>query len=252
MAKTAAQMITIVADALGKSESAASISGATLSTRCIDFLNWGQQRMARFYSFHELNTYTESAATVTSVSRYPLVTGTNNLGLTRPKDIQSIRLIDSQNSRILVRKSPRWFDQKLPLITNYADGRPHIYIRWGNDVELFRRPDAAYTLYIRYPQWATDLTSGSTATDFERKDEVLIAAAILEGYLHLEEYESAKIWSARFIGLLTDAVRGEGDVDWEPQAQAMAGAYGQGGYTSGEPWIDPYAGVGDPLYSYPE
>ena len=250
MAKTVAQMVTIIADALGKSESATAISGTTLQDRCVDFLNWGQQRMARFYSFHELNTYTETAATVASTSRYPLVTGTNNLGLTRPKDISSIRLIDGANSRILTRKSPRWFDKKVPLITNFADARPHIYIRWGNDVEMFRRPDAAYDLYIRYPQWATDLTISSTSTDFENKDQILISVAILEGYLHFEEYEDAKIWLQRTVGLLVDAVRAEGDVDWEPEADAMS--LTQAGFTAGEPWLDPYANTNDPLYGYAE
>ena len=253
MAKTALQMVTIMADALGKSVNATAISGALLGDRCYDFLNWGQQRVARFYSLQELNVIQESAATVTSVARYPLVTGTNNLGLTRPKDLQSVRLIDGANSRTLTRKSQRWFDQRFPLITNYADGRPYIYTRWGNNIELFRRPDAAYTLYIRYPQWATDLTSSSTSSDFENKDQLLITMGILEGYLHFEEYTDAAIWLAKALGLLTDAVRAEGDVDWEPQASAaMLGTYGQGGYYSGEPWLDPYANTGDPLYHYPE
>lgn len=250
MAKTIAQMIPIITDALGKSQNASAISGALLSDRCLDFLNWGQQRIARFYSFHELNEINESAATVTSVSRYPLSTGTNNLGLTRPKDIQSIRLIDSQNSRVLTRKSVRWFDQKLPLITNYSDARPHIYVRWGNSLEMFRRPDAAYTLYIRYPQWATELTASSTSTDFENKDQLLICMAILEGYLHFEEYDDAAVWLQKALGLLTDAVHAEGDIDWEPQASAMSTQ--PGGYTSGEPWLDPYASMGDPLYGYAE
>jgi len=250
MAKTAAQMITIVADALGKSENAIAISGTTLQDRCLDFLNWGQQRVARFYSFHELNITNESAATVASISRYPLSTGTNNLGLTRPKDIQSIRLIDNHDSRILTRKSPRWFDKHIPLITNYTDARPHIYIRWGNNIEVFRRPDDAYTLYIRYPQWASDLTLTSTSSDFENKDQLLISVAILEGYLHFEEYEDAKVWLQRSVGLLMDAVRAEGDVDWEPEAEGMS--LTQGGYTAGEPWLDPYANTNDPLYGYAE
>ena len=249
MAKTTDQMVTIVADAVGKSQNAAAISGALLGDRCIDFLNWGQQRIARFYSFHEQNKYTETATTVASISRYPLVTGTNNLGLVRPKDIQSIRLIDGTNSRILVRKPPRWFDKNIPLITNYADMRPHVYIRWGNDIEVFKRPDDAYTLYIRYPQWAADLTAGSGSTTFEYKDQLLISSAVLEGYLHFEEYDDVAVWLARFLGLLQDAVRAEGDVDWEPQAQEFRGV---AGYVSGEPWIDPYAGMGDPLYGYNE
>jgi hypothetical protein len=250
VAKTIAQMVTIIGDALGKSTNATAISGALLSDRCVDFLNWGQERIARSYSFQELSTYTESAATVTSVSRYPLETGTNNLDLTRPKDIQSIRLIDGENSRILTRRSTRWFDRRYPLITNYADGRPHLYTRWGNDIELFRRPDAAYTLYIRYPQWPTELTAGSASTDYERKDQLLITSAILEGYLHFEEYSDAEVWLRKFLGALGDAIRVEGDIDWEPQAEAFS--MNRGGYTSGEPWIDPYAGVDDPLYNYSE
>jgi hypothetical protein len=250
MAKTVDQMVTIVADALGKSENASALSGALLGDRCIDFLNWAQQRVARFYSFHELNTYTESAATVASTSRYPLVTGTNNLGLTRPKDIQSVRLIDGANSRILRRRSPRWFDQKFPLVTTYSDGRPSLYIRWGNNLELFRRPDAVYTLYIRYPQWAPDLVSGGSDTVFENKDQLLICGGILEGYLHFAEYEQATQWLQKFLGLLVDGVRAEGDIDWEPQAQAMSTE--PGGYSSGEPWLDPYATTLDPLYGYDE
>jgi hypothetical protein len=251
MAKTVAQSITIVADALGKSENASSLSGALLKDRCVDFYNWSQHRVARFYSFHELNEINESAATVASVSRYPLVSGTNNVGLVRPKDIQSIRLIDGQNSRILTRKSQRWFDQKFPLVTNYADGRPYIYTRWGDNIELFRRPDAVYTLYIRYPQWPADVTIGSATSGFdEHKDQLLICGSILEGYIHFEEYESAKEWLQKFLGLLQDAVHAEGDVDWEPQAEAFS--LNKGGHISGEPWIDPYAGSGDPLYDYPE
>lgn len=251
MAKTILQMVTIVADALGKSENATAISGALLQDRCVDYINWAQRRVARFYSFHELNVTKEDAATVASVSRYPLITGTNNLGLTRPKDIQSIRLIDSQNSRIIRRKSTRWFDQHFPLITNYADGRPHIYIRYGNNIELFRRPDAVYTLYIRYPQWPADVTIGSSASSYDdNKDHMIITGAILEGYLHFEEYDSAKEWLQKFLGQLIDAVHAEGDIDWEPQAEPMSNA--PGGYSSGEPWIDPYGSTGDALYGYPE
>ena len=247
MAKTVAQMVTIVADGLGKSESATALSGALLRDRSLDFLNWGQLRIGRLYNFHELNTYTESATTVADVARYPLVTGTNNLGLVRPKDLQSIRLIDDSNSRILQRRSARWFDTRYPYPANFTTDRPHLYIRWGNDIELFHIPDDAYSLYIRYPQWATDLTLSSTASDYENKDDLLIAMAILEGYLHFEEYTDADTWFARAMKLLSDAVKAEGDMDWEPQAEVMGS---RGGYTVGEPWLDPYAGY--PLSEYTE
>lgn len=250
MPKNRGQMVTIVADALGKSESASAISATVLGDRVVDFLNWGQQRVARFHNFHELNILHTGASTVTTIKTYPFVSGSNNLGLTRPKDIASIRLIDSENSRILRRRSPRWFDQQIPRPENYVAQRPEMYIRWGNEIELFRIPDTAYNLSIRYPQWAPDLTSASQTSVFERKDQLLITVGVLEGYLHFQEYEDAKIWYQRFLGQLTDAVHAEGDVDWEPQASEFMPS--PGGYRSGEPWLDPYAGVGDALYNYPE
>lgn len=248
MAKTRDQMVTIIGDAIGKSTAATAISGALLGDRCVDFLNWGQQRIARSYNFPELNVNLETPVTVTDVKRYPMVTGTNNLGMTRPKDIASIRLIDSQNSRALTRKNQRWFDSHFPSPTNYTSGFPSIYVRYGNNIEFFRIPNAAYSLYIRYPQWASDLSTTNQTSDFEYKDQLLIASGILEGYLHFEEYTDVQTWSQRFLGLLSDAIKTEGEMDWEP----VATPFGRGGYISGEYWIDPYGTLADPLGGYPE
>lgn len=246
--KTRTQMVTIVADALGKSKNALALSGATLGDRCVDFLNWGQERIARSYNFDELNILLTTSATVTSVKTYPLVTGTNNLGLTRPKDIESIRLIDSQNSIKLERFDPRKFDHKYPRPENYASQRPSIYMRWGYSIEVLRIPDAVYSLYIRYPQWPSSLSSDSQVSDYEYKDQLIISAAILEGYLHFEEYTDVAIWMQRFLGQLSDAIKVVGDEDWEPHASEFN--MGKGGYSSGEPWTDPYAISSDPLYGY--
>lgn len=249
MAKTRAQMVTEICDVVGKSVSATSRSGAELQDRVVDYLNWGQKRIARFHSFHELNTYNESAATVTSVKRYPLSTGTNNLGLVRAKDISSIRLIDSENSRNLVRWHYRKFDKYYPRPENYSEGRPRIYARWGDDLEFFRIPDAAYTLYIRYSQWAQDLTSATQTSDFQNKDQLLITAGILESYLALQEYNDVRVWLPIFIGQINDAKAAEGDIDWEPEAEP----HGEPpAYRSGQPWLDPYGGTEDPLYGYAE
>ena len=243
------EFVTEICDTVGKSVSASAVSGATLQTRVRTYLNWAQARIARFYSFHELNTLYESAATVDGTKRYPMITGTSNLGLTRPKDISSIRLIDSENSRTLVRWSQRKFDKHFPYPTNYTEQRPKLYIRWGSYVEMFPIPDDAYTLHIRYPQWPTVLSTGTQTTDFEEKDQLLITGGILETYLALEEYDDAEVWYARFLGQLKDAVVAEGDVDWEPQAEEFNAITG---YSSGSPWTDPYGTPEDPLGGYPE
>ena len=247
MAKTRDQFVAIIADALGKSQSASSISGTLLSTRCIDFLNWGEIRIARAYSFDELDIDITTPATVISVKTYPLITGTNNLGLIRPKDIESILLLDSQNSIKLERWPVARFDKAFPRPENYTTGRPTMYIRYGYNLVLFRIPDAVYSLEIRYPQWPTPYTSASQTSDFQNKDDLIISSAILEGYLHFEEYTDAQTWAQRFTGLLNECVHAEGDMDWEPTAQPMAIS----GYRSGSPWIDAYADSQDPLYNYP-
>ncbi len=247
MAMTRDQLVTEVCDTVGKKETGASVSGATLQTRVRTYLNWGQKRMARYYEFHELNVLNTTAATVTSVKRYPLYSGTNNLGLTGIKDIRSIRLIDSENSRTLIRWSYRKFDRWYPRPANYAVARPTIYLRDGNILEFFRIPDATYTLYIRHSKWPTDLSSGSQVSDYLNKDQLILTAGILETYLALEEYADAQIWYSRFVGQLKDAVKAEGDVDWEPEAEPHDALPS---YTSGQPWLDPYGDPSDPLYGY--
>lgn len=242
------QFVTEICDIVGKSVSASSVSGATLQTRVRTYLNWAQKRIARHYSFHELNALETSAATVEDVKRYPLVTGTNNLGLTRPKDISSIRLIDSENSRTLHRWSQRKFDRKYPRPANYTTGRPRIYIRDGNNIEVFRIPNDAYTLHIRYPQWPTAFSSGSQTSDYENKDELLVVAGVWTTYDIFQEKEDALLWYKKFLDTLKGAVAAEGDVDWEPQAEP----HGVPEYVSGTVYDDPYGSPQDPLWGYPE
>lgn len=248
--KTADQMVTIVADAVGKSTLATALSGAILHDRCYDFLNWGQERICRAYNFDELTILNTSAVTATGVLSYPLIVGTNNLGLIRPKDIETIRLIDNQNSIKLERFHVRKFDQKFPYPVNFAQQSPRIYCMRGFNLEFFRIPDAIYNLYITYPQWPTPfvLASPNAVSDFYYKDQLIITAAILEGYLHFEEYTDAEKWNALFEMRLKDAIHAEGDVDWEPHASEFKTS--KGGYQSGEPWLDPYATATDPLYGY--
>ena len=111
MAMNRDDYVTEICDTVGKKTSAAAVSGTSLETRVRNYLNWGQKRIAKHYNFHEMNVYMETAATVVDTKRYPLTTGTNNLGLVRPKDINSIRLIDSENSRKLSRWHYRKFDR---------------------------------------------------------------------------------------------------------------------------------------------
>jgi hypothetical protein len=253
---TRAQLVTEICDIVGKKTSASSVSGKALQDRVPTYLNFAQRRMARMASFDELCAIQESAVTVANVQSYPFSTGTNNLGLTRFKDFMTVRLIDSENSRILTRWHYKTMDRKFPDPTTYTTGRPGIYTRWGNNMIVFRIPDDAYDMYIRYSQWPTDLTTDAQTSDFENKDELLIAAGCLETYLALEEVTDAAAWLTRFDALMETArVDDLYEPDWEPEAEPMSSGSGMihdspsqisGGLDVKASFEEP----GDPLYGY--
>ena len=249
MALTGSQIITEVADVVGKALTGTSRSGAALQDRILKYLNWTQQRIARHFSFEELNAIQTGAATVADIKRYPLSTGTNNLGLTKVKDIETMRLMDSENSRKLDLWSHRRFDKSFPRPENFASARPTIYVRYKREVELFKVPDAAYTLEIRYSKWATDMANDANVSEFLEKDDLLVVGTIMEAYMALEEYADARIYFQRFLGILANAVSVEGLVDWEPEAIPHGALPSP---ISGSPWLDPYGTPNDPLFFYPE
>lgn len=245
---TRIQIVTEICDVVGKNLGATAPSGALLQNRVVNYLNWAQRRIANHYGFYELQQISETPVTVTSLKTYPLESGTSNLGLSRVSSINSIRLIDGENSRKLIFWHYRKFDKWYPRPENFATGRPRIYTRWGNSLVFFKIPNAVYSMHIRYGQYANNLTSDEQLHDFgEDKDQLLLAAGVLETYLALEEYGDAKIWYELFLGKLKDAVMADIDEDWEPEAEP----HGEGpSYQSGEPWLDPY--IGGSLQGYPE
>ena len=245
---TRLQLVTHICDIVGKHLGATAPSGALLQDRVVTWLNFGQKRIANHYSFYELQVTSETPVTVANVKTYPLQDGTNNLGLSRVCSLNSIRLIDSENSRKLDFWHYRKFDKWYPRPENHSSSRPRIYSRWGNSLILFPIPDAVYSLYIRYGQIPNDLVADGQTSDFNDRDRLLLTAGVLETYLALEEYTDAKVWYELFLGQLTDEVASEGDEDWEPEAEPHGGFPG---YISGSPWSDPFGGTGDPLYNYP-
>jgi len=239
------QMVTEICDTLGKARASVSVSGANLEDRVVNYLNWAQRRVAKAFDFDELNVLNTASTLATSKKRYSF----SDLGLVRLKDIRSIRLIDSANSWKLERWHYRKYDKKYPRPEQYSTARPRIYVRDGNNLEFFKIPDDNYSLSIRYAQWPQVLASGSQVSDYENKDELLIAGGILEGYLAMEEYADAKLWYERFTGILSDCIKVLRSLDWEPEAEPFRG---DPTYSSGEPWLDPFSNPSDPLSSYPD
>lgn len=241
------QIVTETCNIVGKSVSAAAVSGEDLQTRVRRYLDWAQRRIARHYNFHELTIIKDSTLTA-DTKRY--VWTDSPISLTRPKDIGMIILLDSANSRRMHRVAYKSYVNRFPRPENYSSGIPRIYTRVGNNLEFFYIPDAAYDIRIIYPQWPTPFTSSSQTSDFENKDELLIVMTVMETYLALEEYTDAAAWFNKGLGMLNDAVKVEGDIDWEPQAEPID--LGGIGSLSGTPWTEPGSTADDPLYMYPD
>ena len=111
----------------------------------------------------------------------------DDLKLTRPKDIYSIRLMDEDNSRKLAYIPFRELDDKVPYTEQTGEGRPSWYTQRGNSIELYRIPDDAYDLYIQHSQWPTVLSGDDDETDYTNIDFAIVslssemAIASLEG-----------------------------------------------------------------------
>lgn len=166
-------------------------------------LNSAQKVLARVRNWDELMVLdTSNAKTVTDQKTYSM---TSDWGLTRPKDILSIRLIDNSNSRKLVWVGPREVDKVIPYPEDYGTSIPQWYTQRGNDVELLPIPNDAYDLYVFYAQWPVDLSDDSDEIVFSDLDDVLIALGT----------EMADAILDRVVG-----------VNWTSRAQALlAGAF---------------------------
>lgn len=127
---------------------------------------------------------TTSAETVDGQKLYHIE---SDFGLTRPKDIYSIRLMDGDESRKLDYVPFRELDKRVPYTEQTGEGKSTVYTVRGKYVELYRIPDDAYALYIQHSQWPTVLSDDDDESDYENKDFAIVslstdmALASLEG-----------------------------------------------------------------------
>ena len=66
-------------------------------------------------------------------------------------------------------------DEKVPYTEISGTGRPVYYTIRGRYIELYRIPDAVYSLYIQHSQWPTTLTDDSDETSYLKIDHVIVA-----------------------------------------------------------------------------
>lgn len=176
---------------------------------------------------------TANAATVANQSSYHL---TGNLGLTRPKDIYTIRYMANESSRKLDFVPISELDKVLPYTLTSGTRKPTHYTRRGNSIELYPVPDAAANLYIQHSQWPATLANETDETPYQNIDPVIvdlatdITMAILSGTSG-EWFTRAK----QLLGITLNDDETRPDIWWvaKPFQPSPAGA-------AGEYWNDPF------------
>jgi len=201
--------------------------------RLVVILNLAQMRIARFRAWEELTSVTDDTFTITADEEddkaVPLP---SNI-----KDIYTFRIITGQGqSRKLIRRTTRWFDENIPEPEYYTRNKPVNYTRFANALEVHPVPDDTYRYLIRQRFWPTafDKTAGQK-TELDHKDDLLVALSTNWAFQSLGRLEDAGRWWTIYLNMLKSA----GLEDAEKPDEMIAPAF-ESGLKTGEYWRDPF------------
>lgn len=232
---TRADITKKAADSLGRSLTGAVRSGDTIQTVLDEMYEWSQLRLARAYSFPEMDVHDETTTdTVADTESYTFSTLFGSSA--RVKDILSIIIEDGTSSRKCTRKLLSSVYRDYPYPSNETTRKPVWYWRIGNSLYFFPTPDAAYDIHSTYSKWPTRASTGSSTSDFEYKDDILIVGTIIEFFNFMQEFDDAKDWDKVWKQKLVEAVKPIAHPkDWSPEGRAFNSSV----LTPGDFWTDP-------------
>ncbi len=232
---TRLQIVTKAADAMGRSLSSTTRSGSTTQSVLEEMYEWSQLRLARAYSFPELDVRdTTTADTVADTKTYSFATlfGAS----ARVKDILSVVIEDGTSSRKLKRLLMREFYHRHPYPEAETSRKPVYYCRVSNSIDFFPVPDAVYDIHTIRSDWPTRATGDSYQSQFEYKDDLLIVGTIVEFFNFFQEFNDAarwnRIWKQKLIESIKPIIHPK---DWSPEGRAFNSSV----LTPGDFWKDP-------------
>jgi hypothetical protein len=205
-------------------------------TRINRWLNWAKDYLADLHTYEEMRKTDDTLVTVAH---------DNSLAWpTRMKDLYSLKLVDGSNSRTLVYVHPRNFDENIPRPATYSEGHPDWYVDYGSTFELFKIPDAIYSMTGRFSQYPSDFANDSATSDLLRKDALICAIATTFGFWSLREIEDATYWGRELVPPLYDAslTSDHSAEDWKPIARGFGGPSNTS--ILGDWWKSPFVGRG--------
>lgn len=143
-------------------------------------------------------------------------------------------------SRKLVEKPWRWFDQRYPAPEWLPPGWPSVYKRFGNLITMVPAPFLQFTAMLSFTTYPTrfDPTVPTQVSDFENKDDVIINKTLAYFYQTLGRTDRAAYFEALAKEQLDEAIERDDnrpDIEVSRDIPAIAGAE-QGPYWA-NPWI---------------
>lgn len=159
------------------------------------YFNAAQKILANVYPWRELEKKVCPTLEI-NISDYAIE-------LERFHSFYSVFLLTSTSGIPLLRYSPlKWDKEIAPLIPTSSKSKPSVYTYWGNTLSLFRKPDAAYTLIIRFYQWPLPITNDSTVLQIQNVDEVLVSLTTGLCWYSIEEAQIGSVWIRQAVDFL--------------------------------------------------
>lgn len=226
-----------------KTEIRSAFGGRTdFDSRLAIIIGLAQDMLARMHDFDELrlratiNTaVTGSAANDKILSIAGLFPGASQAKF---RKLYSVRLFASgAQSRKLTKIMPRRWDQLVPEAEYYARGKPTHYVQWQrNEIELWKVPDAVYTLHFRYLIWPAVVGADGTFLTLENVDDLIILLSCSYLALNAGHLQRSNEFYRAFANKAMDALKE--DVEDYDTHMAVYGSEING--TLGRGYDDPF------------
>lgn len=201
-------------------------------------INLAQERVSRHRTFEETWVAESFSFPFTTTPANDKFMAFSTLTNSNPKEIISLRLIDSLSSRKVSYRSPRQWDSLVPATEELTLNRPLFYTVWSDQFEWYPVPDKSYSGILRMSVWPTALSADGDKSLLDHKDDILINMSA-SWLMHSEgrDADGKKFFNIA-KDMLRDAVIEESDrpdADLVPEVTVHAGNTFLGSY-----WADPF------------
>src|SRR6185437_746866 len=166
-------------------------------------------RLSRAYDWMELQNFVDLVTSFTSTpASDKLLVLPNTV-----KNINTIILYDSSSpttqTRKLVGKTAGVFDKFWPAPESLPAYKPKFYTRWGYTLTLYPVPYAAYPVKIKTTNYPTAFVLGqpNAVSDFDQKDDILIALALEYAWRSLGMHDKADQYQGMALNQIKEAIK---------------------------------------------